>query len=1055
MNSFKDAFISYGRADSRDFAAKLNQRLIEIGLEVWFDIEDIPGGVDYQKQIDDGINKAHNFLFVISPHAVNSPHCAIELELALKQGKRIIPLMHVEEISYTTWQQRNPDAPPGKWRIYRAERKHSSFANMHPAIKKINWVYCREGVDDFEQSLQNLLDIFKRDQHYVHHHTVLLDQALTWELKHKPVDDLLGEAQLQKAKAWLQTRFHDHQPPCAPTKLQCQFITESLKNANSGMTQIFLSHAEEDRDAQEIIYELLIKQGLTIWKSGQDIQTGVDFKAAIKRGIEAADNVIYLLSPDALRSPWCQDELDYALSLNKRIIPVLIKPVDLDALPNELQALQFIDLTNPMQASGDCLNESDLLKVLQQDAGYYKDHKLLLVKALKWQRQLRNPCILLRSHALRQAETWLKVAQKHARHRPLPIQAEFIQTSLKQPLDVRLNVFIASTSRDLEFARKLNETLQIQEESTWFEPDKTALGPDYAKQVREGIERAENFIFIVSHYALADPALLEELKIAEALSKRIIAVSYQPFDRAELPPALVHSPWVDLSAHGEDFLSNFGALYRILKSHPQHMRQHTRLLIRALEWQQSGHHDSDLLRGNELVRAERWLKQAENQTPKPAYLHFAYLKASRELSSRKVKPRSVLGLSVGATLLVLVVRLFGLLQGLELAAYDHLLRQRPNEAQDDRFLIVIVDDESSSFLRSRLIAGSYQPGIGTIPDDALNKALTVLTKNQARLIGLDFYRDFPASLSLVKTFEDTENLIAVCKSSYEGKGVHKAPEVPIERVGFSDMVPDLYDGSTFVRRHYLMQGADSEFCETSTSLSLSLANRYLQAEGITYASPAKPEGGFKSNGLKLGGIVVPNLYLLRGPYYPHAMDLTIFGGYQTLLNFRTAPNPQTGAKDPGRFAPVVSLKDILTEAVPSDLIADRIVLIGYTDYADRNADYWETPFGEMAGVLVQGQMTSQLISAVLDGRSLIRWWPFGGEVLWIFGWAVAGGVIVRQVFRLHRLPTAVPIGMGLLYGSCYGAMVYGSIWIPLAPPCAAFVLTAGGVAMLYYRLRNL
>lgn len=54
MNQLFDVFISYGRADSLDFAIKLHARLVEQGLNVWFDKEGIPLGVDYQKQIDDG-----------------------------------------------------------------------------------------------------------------------------------------------------------------------------------------------------------------------------------------------------------------------------------------------------------------------------------------------------------------------------------------------------------------------------------------------------------------------------------------------------------------------------------------------------------------------------------------------------------------------------------------------------------------------------------------------------------------------------------------------------------------------------------------------------------------------------------------------------------------------------------------------------------------------------------------------------------------------------------------------------------------------------------------
>jgi hypothetical protein len=82
MGNLFDAFISYGRADSKAFATKLYAHLLEQGLNIWFDQNDIPLGVDFQNQIDDGIEKAHNFLFLIAPHSINSPYCGKEIELA-------------------------------------------------------------------------------------------------------------------------------------------------------------------------------------------------------------------------------------------------------------------------------------------------------------------------------------------------------------------------------------------------------------------------------------------------------------------------------------------------------------------------------------------------------------------------------------------------------------------------------------------------------------------------------------------------------------------------------------------------------------------------------------------------------------------------------------------------------------------------------------------------------------------------------------------------------------------------------------------------------------
>ena len=167
MTEYQDAFISYGRADSKAFAFKLYDRLRQEGLNIWFDFADIPLGVDYQKQIDDGIETTHNFLFIISPHSVHSPYCRLEIDLALRYNKRIIPLLHVQEISYETWKNRNPGGTESEWQQFMAEGKHSALSRMPLAISKINWIFFREDQDDFEQSIQGLLSVFKRHQSYV------------------------------------------------------------------------------------------------------------------------------------------------------------------------------------------------------------------------------------------------------------------------------------------------------------------------------------------------------------------------------------------------------------------------------------------------------------------------------------------------------------------------------------------------------------------------------------------------------------------------------------------------------------------------------------------------------------------------------------------------------------------------------------------------------------------------------------------------------------------------------------------------------------------------
>lgn len=633
MLGLQDAFISYGRTDSKAFAAKLHHHLTEKGLSVWFDFDDIPLGVDYQKQIDDGIEHANNFLFIISPHSVNSPYCRLEVELALKRNKRIIPILHVDQISHDTWQQRHPSGTLAEWEAYQEKGLHSSFIHMHPEIAKINWVYCREGQDDFDQSLAGLLEIFDRHHEYVQQHTSLLVKALEWENYQRRSQYLLLGEDRQQAEIWLKTRFTDSQPPCLPTELHCEFITESIKNAQNLMTQVFLSYAISNREIAQKIRSSLLREAFTVWINTTDIQTGADFENAIKQGIEETDTIVYLLSPDSLESYYCQIEIDYALSLNKRIVPILVSPVDPQQLPTALRNLQYIDLTDNLIETDYLHDENQLLRVLRQDATYYEEHKVLLVKALKWKRHNYNPTFLLRGYNLRHAEAWLKLAKQHLQSPATALQEKFIAESQRQPPGIAVDVFVSYSRADSGFARQLNEALQMQGKNTWFDQESIASGTDFQQEIYRGIETANHFLFILSPSSINSPYCADEVEYAAKLNKRFVTVLHRPVSPASLHPELAKVQWLDFNQHDGDFLTNFKNLLRILDTDANHLRAHTWLLVRAIEWDSKGRSDSLLLRGDDLEEAEQWLDTSPKKQPEPAELHYNYINKSREVEA--------------------------------------------------------------------------------------------------------------------------------------------------------------------------------------------------------------------------------------------------------------------------------------------------------------------------------------------------------------------------------------------------------------------------------------
>ncbi|NET38047.1 MAG: TIR domain-containing protein [Cyanothece sp. SIO1E1] len=628
MNTFQDAFISYGRIDSKSFGIKLYERLTANGLKVWFDFEDIPLGVDYQTHINRGIESVDNFLYVISPHAVNSPYCLKEIELAIQLNKRIIPLMHVEEISWETWKQRHPHRSEDAWHAYKDKGLHASFANMHPEIAKINWVWFREGIDDFEQSLAGLLNIFERHQQYVRQHTHFLINALEWDRNQRQSRYLLAGEERQQGEDWLKISCQEENAPCLPTDLHCEFICESIKQANNLMTQVFLSYSDHDRAVMDKIRKSLMRKGFTVWTNRTDIKTGTDFKAAINRGIEEANNLVYLITADSLNSDYCKAEIEHAQKLNKRIIPLLIKSDALEQIPPNLKSLQFINFANNKTEVDYRKDIDKLVKILHQDAAYYERHKTLLVKALKWEQHQRNACMLLQGYSLRDAAAWLKVAKQHTQHSPLRIQQEFIATSLQQPPDVSPDVFVCYSRSDSGFAHRLNDALQVQGKITWFDQENIASGADFQQEIYRGIETSKQFLFIISPNSINSTYCTDEIEYALKQNKKITSVLCQPVNPQDLHPALANIQWIDFHQKREDFDAHLGTLIRTLDADPEHLNAHTRFLVRALEWDKSGRDESLLLRGNALKEAQQWILHCEGKSPQPTPLHQDYITAS-------------------------------------------------------------------------------------------------------------------------------------------------------------------------------------------------------------------------------------------------------------------------------------------------------------------------------------------------------------------------------------------------------------------------------------------
>ncbi|MEM6297575.1 MAG: TIR domain-containing protein [Bacteroidota bacterium] len=659
MPELRHVFISYGRKESKAFATRLYERLELEGYKVWFDQNDIPLAVDFQDEIDEGIARADNFIFVIAPHSVNSVYCLKEIELALKFKKRIIPIIHIEEFGRDEWESRVPNGRDEDWAKFKAEGRHTSFQNMHPEIGKRNWVYMRErcvggtpienypSIDDFEENFLKLNGLLQHHRDHVRQHTVLLNRALEWERNQRKTQFLLVGEERTAAEKWMLKKFGNEQAPVIPSDLQCLYISEARKNAENRMTDIFICYATPNKIIRDKVILALSRYCLTTWTHDHDIKSGQSSKEAIEEGIEKSDNILFFISKDSIESEHCIHELRYALSLNKRIIPLMIEEVLPENLPKEVRDLQFVDFTDNVKEEDFYDDIGEILRQFEGDQNYHERHKLLLVQALKWQRQNENPSILLRGHNLQRAQAWLKIGIQRNTHKPTELHQRFIQKSATLSGSLQsINVFISYSRTDSDFARHLNDRLQLSGKTTWFDQESIDEGvADFGAEIRKGIDQSENFLFIISPDSVKSRYCREETEYAEQLGKRIITLRLRDLpDDVSLPEVLSNIQWIDAQ---KGFEPMFNLLTRTLELDREHIEAHSRWQRKSLEWSEGAFEfkddtktdDSHLLRSDELRRAESWLEEAERENKKPLVtkLQKAFITASTEASERNRK----------------------------------------------------------------------------------------------------------------------------------------------------------------------------------------------------------------------------------------------------------------------------------------------------------------------------------------------------------------------------------------------------------------------------------
>ncbi len=426
-----------------------------------------------------------------------------------------------------------------------------------------------------------------------------------------------------------------------------------------------------------------------------------------------------------------------------------------------------------------------------------------------------------------------------------------------------------------------------------------------------------------------------------------------------------------------------------------------------------------------IVQAPTW----------PSLLGEIDLKTNqRRFSFRSLTSRALLkwmpAAAISTTIMISGLRYFGILQAIELVGYDTMLQMRPDEPPDNRILIVEVTEEDVQKQQNETRRGS-------LSDQALSDVMNQLKPLQPSTIGLDIYRDYAVSKPFTKLatqLKTDPNFITICRTSNpvtKLAAIDPPPEVSSEQLGFSNLI---VDHDLTVRRHLIaLTPEPNSTCNADYALSTQLSLRYLAAKSINVEFDA-------AENWVLGKKKFRGIESHTGGY--QGVDAW---GHQLLLNYRNY-------RSPAEVAPRVTLSQVRSGKLKREDVQGKIILIGTT--AESFKDTVVTPFRSNAqngsqriiipGVIMQAQMTSQLISHVLDDRPLITTLPFWGDLTWIGLWGLAGTYVGTFRRRLY-----VAIGVGILCGivsiACGASMVTVALWIPWIPAMGSIAMGAATI----------
>ncbi|MEO1520684.1 MAG: TIR domain-containing protein [Cyanobacteria bacterium J06633_2] len=277
-------------------------------------------------------------------------------------------------------------------------------------------------------------------------------------------------------------------------------------------------------------------------------------------------------------------------------------------------------------------------------------------------------------------------------------------------------IFISYSRRNKEFVQRLCQAFSNTGRNVWVDWEDIPPNADWRQEIYSGIEAASVLVFVISPPSIESYECGLEIDHAVKYNKRLIPILHQDVNPSDVRPELASLNWI-FFREADDFDAAFHTLIEAIDTDLDYLREHTRLLTRAIEWDGKNRSQCYLLRGHDLEDAQKLCGESDSKEPQPTLLQSQYV---LESSNNKIKnQRATLGF-VAAGLVAMAGLAFWADIQRRAAIREHVLALTSlAESQ-------LMSKDQLGALVSSVLAAKEAQQIQSLSDDVKHRAQTAL-----------------------------------------------------------------------------------------------------------------------------------------------------------------------------------------------------------------------------------------------------------------------------------------------------------------------------------------